>query len=54
MGQSRRPYAYGAMTATLAVSMVSHGAWQTWWICLLMLLVVLFNVREEYPTGTTI
>lgn len=49
MPASRRPYAYGAATATLAISTVSHGAWQSWWICLLLLLVALFNIREEYP-----
>ncbi|MEJ8574520.1 O-antigen ligase family protein [Microbaculum marinum] len=49
MPAARRPYAYGAAAATLAISMVSHGAWQTWWISLLMLLVALFNIREEYP-----
>jgi len=50
MPASRRPYAYGAATATLAISTVSHGAWQSWWICLLLLLVALFNIREEYPS----
>lgn len=51
--RTRRPYAYGAATATLLISMVSHGAWQSWWICLLMLLVTLFNLREEYPSRLT-
>jgi O-antigen ligase len=45
----RRPFAYGAVTATLAISMVSHGAWQSWWISLLMLMVAEFNIREKYP-----
>lgn len=45
----RRSFAYGAITATLAVSSVSHGAWQSWWTCLLMVLVVLFAVEERYP-----
>ena len=40
----RRSFAYGAITATLAISSVSHGAWQIWWICVLMLVVALFAI----------
>lgn len=45
----RRSFAYGAITATLAVSSVSHGAWQSWWTALLMVVVALFAIRERYP-----
>ena len=48
----RRSFAYGAITATLAISSVSHGAWQIWWICVLMLVVALFAVKEHYPDDT--
>ena len=44
----RRSFAYGAITATLAISSVSHGAWQLWWICLLMLVTALFTFDERY------
>ena len=48
----RRSFAYGAITATLAVSSVSHGAWQSWWTGLLMILVALFAIKERYtPAG---
>jgi O-antigen ligase len=48
----RRSFAYGAITATLAISSVSHGAWQLWWICLLMLVTALFTFKERYPDDT--
>lgn len=47
----RRSFAYGAITATLAVSSVSHGAWQSWWTGLLMIMVALFAIGERYPTA---
>ncbi len=48
----RRSFAYGATAATLAISSVSHGAWQIWWICVLMLVVALFTFKEQYPDDT--
>lgn len=50
MPARRRPFAYGAAAAALTIGMVSHGAWQSWWTSLLMLLVPLFNIREDYPS----
>lgn len=49
----RRSFAYGAITATLAISSVSHGAWQSWWICLLMLIAALFTFEERYLPDAT-
>jgi|GEM_PF-1738716 len=48
----RQSFAYGAITATLAVSSVSHGAWQSWWMCLLMVVTALFAFKERYPDDT--
>ncbi|TCT12623.1 O-antigen ligase [Tepidamorphus gemmatus] len=47
----RRSFAYGAITATLAVSSVSHGAWQSWWTALLMIMIALFAIGERFPTA---
>lgn len=40
-----RPWALGFWAAVVAVSLVSHGAWQAWWLALVGTGVVLFVAR---------
>jgi O-antigen ligase len=40
-----RPLALGFWAATVAVAIVSHGAWQAWWLALVGIGIVLFSAR---------
>lgn len=40
-----RPFALGFWAAVVAVAIVSHGAWQAWWLALVGIGIVLFSAR---------
>lgn len=40
-----RPLALGFWAAVVAVAIVSHGAWQAWWLALVGIGIVLFSAR---------
>lgn len=43
--QQVRPLALGFWAAVVAVAIVSHGAWQAWWLALVAIGIVLFAAR---------
>jgi hypothetical protein len=42
-----RPFALGFWAAVVAVAIVSHGAWQAWWLALVGIGLVLFSARAH-------
>lgn len=42
-----RPLALGFWAAVVAVAIVSHGAWQAWWLALVGIGIVLFSARAN-------
>lgn len=45
--QRMRPFALGFWAAVVAVAIVSHGAWQAWWLALVGIGMVLFSARAH-------
>jgi O-antigen ligase len=46
LNRAIRPYALAFFASVVAISLVSHGAWQAWWLALIGLGAVVFATRE--------
>jgi hypothetical protein len=46
------PGATGAFGATIIVGLLSYGAWQEWWIGLLLILAATIAARTRLTSGT--
>ncbi len=43
----RRPFGFGALAAGLTIAAVSHGMWQSWWICLILATIAIFAMEDD-------
>lgn len=44
---ARSPWALAALACCFAIACVGHGAWQTWWLALLVAVTVWFRIRAQ-------